>query len=64
MRATGYGESMYDPDVMSLGSLDRLQDIRAYEQPWYAKIGAGIGKGVVTALTTAAGLAGTLWGVA
>lgn len=64
LNATRFGDSTYDPDVLSVGLLPKLQDIRAYEQPWYAQIGAGIGKGVVNALTTAAGLAGTIWGVA
>ena len=62
--ATRFGDSTYDPGVLSAGLLPKLQDIRAYEQPWYAQIGAGIGKGAITALTTAAGLAGTIWGVA
>lgn len=64
LNATRFGDSTYDPGVLNAGLLPKLQDIRAYEQPWYAQIGAGIGKGVVNALTTAAGLAGTIWGVA
>lgn len=62
--ATRFGDSTYDPGVLSAGLLPKLQDIRAYEQPWYAQIGAGIGKGIVNVATTASGLAGTLWGVA
>ena len=62
--ATRFGDSTYDPGVLSAGLLPKLQDIRAYEQPWYAQIGAGIGKGAINALTTAAGLAGTIWGIA
>ena len=64
LNATRFGDSTYDPGVLNAGLLPKLQDIRAYEQPWYAQIGAGIGKGAITALTTAAGLAGTIWGVA
>ena len=62
--ATRFGDSTYDPGVLNAGLLPKLQDIRAYEQPWYAQIGAGIGKGIVNIATTASGLAGTLWGVA
>ena len=64
LNATRFGDSTYDPGVLNAGLLPKLQDIRAYEQPWYAQIGAGIGKGAITALTTAAGLAGTIWGIA
>lgn len=46
------GSSRYDTAVESLTDLENLQDIRAEEQPWYAKIGAGLAKGLVLAGTT------------
>jgi len=36
LNATRFGDSTYDPGVLNAGLLPKLQDIRAYEQPWYA----------------------------
>ena len=53
---TKFGESSYDPDLINQTDLDVMQnnpnEIRALNQPWYAKIGAGLSKGVVLAGTT------------
>lgn len=48
-----WGESMFDePSANEEDYQNNLQDIRAENQPWYAKLGAGIGKGAVLAGTT------------
>lgn len=52
LAATGYGESTYDDAIQNVSQLEDIQDIRAQEQPWYAQLGAGIGKGVALAATT------------
>lgn len=51
---TGYdiGSSMFDKPIYSLTDLENIQDIRAENQPWIAKLGAGLTKGVVLAGTT------------
>lgn len=59
----GWGTSRYDKRMTQLGELVDLNESRANIQPWYDKIGAGILKGTVLALTTFAdGIAGTLIG--
>lgn len=52
LAAAGYGESTYDDAIQNVSQLEDIQDIRAQEQPWYAQLGAGIGKGVALAVTT------------
>lgn len=52
LAAAGYGESTYDDAIQNVSQLEDIQDIRAQEQPWYAQLGAGIGKGVALAATT------------
>lgn len=52
LAAAGYGESTYDDTIQNVSQLEDIQDIRAQEQPWYAQLGAGIGKGVALAATT------------
>ena len=52
-----YGRSMFDPDVVIGQTIadqgdTTITDTRAENQPWYAKLGAGIGKGIVLAGTT------------
>ena len=49
-----YGESVYDKAQVEsqIASPEAFQDYRAEEQPWYAKVGAGIAKGAVLAGTT------------
>lgn len=49
---TPWGESMFDKPSTTISGLEHLQDIRANNQPWYAKIGAGLAKGAVLAGTT------------
>jgi len=49
---TPWGESMFDNSSTTISGLEHLQDIRANNQPWYAKIGAGLAKGAVLAGTT------------
>lgn len=54
-RSTGYSgvRSTFDQPLY-IGGVDEqtVQDIRANNQPWYAQLGAGIAKGVLTAGTT------------
>lgn len=49
-----WGNSMFDNPSANEEEfqLNNLNDIRAENQPWYAKLGAGIGKGIVLAGTT------------
>lgn len=49
-----YGESIYDKAQVEsqIASHEAFQDYRAEEQPWYAKIGAGLAKGAILAGTT------------
>lgn len=50
---TDYGNSMFDPEGYATESqIADLGNIRAENQPWYAKIGAGITKGAVLVGTT------------
>lgn len=49
---TSWGESMWDDSSASAAEFERLSDIRAENQPWFAKIGAGLAKGAVLAGTT------------
>ena len=61
----GYGESRFDKHVASLYQLENLQDVRGYNQPWYAQIGAGIAKGAALAGTTFLdGTVGLVYGLA
>ncbi len=48
----GVNDSMFDEDITSASQLDNLANTRGELQPWYAKIGAGLAKGVVLAGTT------------
>lgn len=57
-----YGQSVYDPTITDISGMTRIPDIRSYNQPDWLKVVNGVAKGVVTAATTAAGLAGTIWG--
>ena len=50
--ATPWGESMFDEPTATEAQFQELGDIRAENQPWYAKIGAGLSKGAVLAGTT------------
>ena len=54
-RSTGYSgvRSTFDQPLY-IGGVDEqtIQDTRANNQPWYAQLGAGIAKGVLTAGTT------------
>lgn len=50
--ATPWGESMLDEPTATEAQFQELGDIRAENQPWYAKIGAGLAKGAVLAGTT------------
>ncbi len=46
------GESMFDEPVMWNASDTSIQNTRAENQPWYAKVSAGVSKGAILALTT------------
>lgn len=64
-----YGRSMFDPDVVIGQTVadqgdTTITDTRAENEPWYAKLGAGIGKCIVLAGTTFLdGTAGLLAGI-
>lgn len=47
-----WGNSMFDSGVANQYEFDNYGDYRGERQPWYAKIGAGLAKGVVLAGTT------------
>lgn len=47
-----WGNSMFDDEVATTEDFERLGDVRAENQPWYAKVGAGLGKFGTTAVTT------------
>ena len=49
---TPWGESMFDESTATEAQFQELGDIRAENQPWYTKIGAGLAKGAVLAGTT------------
>lgn len=50
--STPWGESMFDEATATEEQFQNLGDIRAENQPWYAKVGAGLAKGAVLAGTT------------
>ena len=50
--ATPWGGSMFDENTATEAQFQRLGNIRAENQPWYSKLGAGIAKGVALAGTT------------
>lgn len=50
--ATPWGSSMFDESTATEAQFQELGDIRAENQPWYAKIGAGLAKGTLLAGTT------------
>lgn len=60
-----WGNSIYDEQYADEETFqNRLGDVRAENEPWYAKLGAGIGKGVVLAGTTFLdGTVGLLYGM-
>lgn len=47
-----YGSSIFDESSVNEEEFQNLGDIRAENQPWYAKIGAGLAKGTILADTT------------
>lgn len=57
------GNSVWDISNPTTGDLSNLGDIRAENQPWYSKIGNGMAKAGVLALTTAAEFGGLVYGV-
>lgn len=62
-----FGNSIFDDDVVVRPDIDSfnqdLGDIRAENEPWYAKIAAGVGKAAVTFGTTLAGTVGLVYGL-
>lgn len=46
------GESMFDASVMWNASDSSIQNTRAENEPWYAKVSAGVAKGAILAGTT------------
>lgn len=63
--ATPWGESIFDESTATEEQFQNLGDIRAENQPWYAKLSAGVAKGAVLAGTTfldgTLGLAMGIW---
>ena len=58
-----WGKSMFDDPDADINEFNRLGDVRAENQPWFAKLGAGLGKMTVLAGTTfVEGTLGLLWG--
>ena len=49
---TPWGESMFDNKTANQADFENLGDVRAENQPWYSKIGAGLAKGAILAGTT------------
>lgn len=49
---TAWGESIFDNKTANQADFENLSDVRAYNQPWYAQLGAGLAKGTVLAGTT------------
>lgn len=49
---TQLGSSMFDDTIMVNPSQTSIQDVRSENQPWYAQLAAGVGKGLVLAGTT------------
>lgn len=49
---TQQGKSMFDDPIMINATPESIQDTRANNQPWYAQLAAGVGKGAVLAGTT------------
>ena len=47
-----WGSSIFDKPTATEEQINKLGDVRANNQPWYAQLGAGIGKGVSLAATT------------
>lgn len=61
--STTWGESIYDNPTATEEQFQNLGDIRAENEPWYAKIAAGIGKGaILTGTTFLDGIVGLLFG--
>lgn len=50
--ATPWGASRFDNENANENEFQQLGDIRAENQPWYSKVGAGLAKGAVLAGTT------------
>jgi hypothetical protein len=64
LKNSDYGNSRYDGPILSLSDLERLNDLRGYNQSGFNQIMSGIGKmGVLTATTFADNFIGTLFGL-
>lgn len=50
--STPWGKSIFDKKTASDDEYNNISDIRAENQPWYAKISAGLAKGTILAGTT------------
>ena len=49
---TTWGESIFDNKTANQADFEHLNNVRAYNQPWYAQLGAGLLKGVGLAGST------------
>lgn len=58
-----WGRSMFDAETTNEAGFESLGDMRAEAQPWYAKLGSGIAKAGVLALTTTLETAGLAYGI-
>ncbi len=62
--STPFGKSRYDPDFLTHDNLNRIQDIRANNQPWFGQVVNGEVKGVIKVGTTFVnGTVGVIWGL-
>lgn len=62
---TPWGSSTFDASYANQEEFEDVSDIRAENQPWYSKIGAGVAKGAILAGTTFLdGTVGTIVGAA
>lgn len=50
--STPWGESIFDKNTATEEQFQNIGDIRAENQPWYAKVSAGLAKGTILAGTT------------
>ena len=59
-----WGNSIYDEDSTTTDEWEDLNEVRAENQPWYAKLGAGVAKGLGNAATSfLSGTVGIAYGI-
>lgn len=59
-----WGNSIYDENTATIEQFEDLNEVRAENQPWYAKLGAGVAKGLGNAATSfLSGTVGIAYGI-